>query len=372
MKATLYVPAGTTVEVIDRAPEPQPEPDPGTYTPAPGSYRIWHNGGPAKTGPTCVRFNAGLALRWRNLNGDWFDRNGVEQGSEPWYILSMPKRPADTPPSPLVVDITELAEHWRATRNTGAMLIVPEGGSASAWTEFAGSVSATKPTLTVTLVDGTQRVLAVDVAGFAMSKSTAQNPASATDCSQKVRISSQARGLLHCPGIDDIDQPITRAMLSLTVVGGSASYANTIHVMQTDAPPLLVGGAGAPPLLGLAAEVGSEDALIGHPDVFAAGDFREENWNETPGVWTDESLGRGGLMTYTSMKKAQYQKTTCVPDPDHPGRYYLDTCIAAGRSAGALCTVRSVRAPIPPTPAAHHRERGDRRGVLPRRGLDRP
>ena len=334
MKATLYVPAGTTVEVLDRPTEPTEPTDPGTYTPDAGSYRIWHNGGPAKTGPTCVRFNAGLALRWRNLNGDWFDRNGVEQGSEPWYILTLPTQPAGAPPSPLIVDITSLAEHWRATRNTGALLIVPVAVSAAAWTTFAGSASPTKPTIAVTLADGTQRVLAVDVAGFTMASETAKNPASPTDCSMAVRLSRQGRGLLHCPGIEDIDQPITRAMLSLTVVGGSASYANTIHVMQTDAPPLLIGGAGHAPTMGLAAEVGSEDALIGHPDVFAAGDFREENWNETPGVWTDESLGRGGLMTYTSMKKAQYQKTTCVPDPDHPGRYYLDTCIAAGEVSG--------------------------------------
>jgi hypothetical protein len=104
--------------------------------------------------------------------------------------------------------------------------------------------------------------------------------------------------------------------------------------METDAPPLLLGGAGMRPVDGLAARVGSEEGLIGHPDVYAAGDMREENWNATPGKWKDQSLGRGKLFHSTSMSRNQYLKTKVVPDPEFPGRFYLDTCIATGQIGG--------------------------------------
>lgn len=136
MSVTLYVPPGTTVEVLDRPTEPTEPTDPGTYTPDAGSYRIWHNG-TAKTGPSSTNFNSGVSLRWRYLNGDWLDAEGAEQGAVPWHVLAVPKRPAGDPAVAQSFDITALAEHWRTTRNTGGMLLTT-GNNAAAWVRFAG------------------------------------------------------------------------------------------------------------------------------------------------------------------------------------------------------------------------------------------
>lgn len=330
MKATIYVPHGTTVEVLDVPVQPT---DPGTYTPAAGSYRIWHNG-TAKTGPSSTQFNAGASLRWRRLNGDWLDAEGTEQGAVPWHALMIAKRPATDPAVALSFVVTGLAEHWRTTRNTGGMLLVPTSNNAAAWVRFAGSATANRPTLTVTFADGTTRTLDVDMAVFSLTRVTAKSPAMAIDCSQVLALSPQTRGMIHCPDIEALAQPITNAVLALHVIGSDDKYDTTLHLMQTDAPPLLIGGAGHAPTMGLAAEVGSEDALASHPDVFAAGDFREANWNGTPGVWKDQSMPRGALFTSGSCSLPRYQKTQCVPDPDYPGRYYLDTCIPTGNVGG--------------------------------------
>ena len=329
MKATLYVPVGTTVEVVD---VPVTPPDPGVYTPDDGSYRIWHNG-TAKTGPSSTNFNSGVSLRWRNLNGDWLDAAGAEQGTVPWHVLTVPKRPAGDPAVQQSFDVTALAEHWRTTRNTGGMLLTT-GNNAAAWVRFAGSGTPQGPTLTATLADGTTRTMPVDMAGFTLTKATASSPTMAVDGSQSVFLSPQTRGMIHCHEVRTITQPITHAALTFTVLGSDDKYDTTLQLMQTDAPPLLIGGAGHAPTMGLAAEVGSEEALASHPDVFAAGDFREANWNGTPGVWKDQSLPSGDLFTSGWMTRAQYDKTTCVPDPDYPGRYYIDTCIPEGNIGG--------------------------------------
>ena len=329
MSVALYVPVGTTVEVLDRPTEPT---DPGAYTPDDGSYRIWHNG-TAKTGPSSTNFNSGVSLRWRNLNGDWLDADGVEQGERPWHVLTVPKRPAGDPAVQQSFAVTALAEHWRTTRNTGGMLLTT-GNNAAAWVRFAGSATPQGPTLTATLEDGTTRTMPVDMAGFTLTKATASSPTMAVDGSQSVFLSPQTRGMIHCHELRTIEQPIAHAALTFIVLGSDDKYDTTLQLMQTDAPPLLVGGAGHAPTMGLAAEVGSEDALASHPDVFAAGDFREANWNETPGVWKDGSLGRGQLFTSAWMNRPQYDKTTCVPDPDYPGRYILDTCIPTGQLGG--------------------------------------
>lgn len=337
MSVTLYVPPGTTVEVLDRPTEPTEPTDPGTYTPDAGSYRIWHNG-TAKTGPSSTNFNSGVSLRWRYLNGDWLDAEGAEQGAVPWHVLAVPKRPAGDPAVAQSFDITALAEHWRTTRNTGGMLLTT-GNNAAAWVRFAGSGTPQGPTLTATFADGTTRTMDVDMAGFTLTKATASSPAMAVDSSATLFLSPQTRGMIHCHELRTIAQPITHAALTFTVLGSDDKYDTTLQLMQTDAPPLLVGGAGHAPTMGLAAEVGSEDALASHPDVFAAGDFRESNWSKTPGVWS-ENLG-GDLFTGGSMTLNRYQRTQVVVDPDYPGRYYLDTCVPTGNIGGGemFCSI---------------------------------
>ena len=84
--------------------------------------------------------------------------------------------------------------------------------------------------------------------------------------------------------------------------------------MQTDAPPLLIGGADHAPTMGLAAEVGSEDALAitptCSPRAISAG-----RWERHAGVWKDQSLPSGDLFTSLDDACAVRQDDVHLPIP---------------------------------------------------------
>ena len=280
-------------------------------------------------------------------------------------ILSMPKRPADTPPYAVVRRHHALAEHWRATRNTGAMLIVPESGNASARLG-AGSVSATKPTLAVTLVDGTQRVLAVDVAGFAMSSRPRRTQRRPLIAVRRCGYRRQTRGMMHCPALTT---SISRSHAAAVVARRRGRQCLVrVHVMQTTRRrcwSVVLAHRRPRPRRG-GRQRGC--AGIGHPDVFATGDFSRRELEQTPGVWTDESLGRSGQPVHVDEESSSTEDDMRTRSRS-PGRYYLDTCTPRGGRRG--CSVRSVRARYHRPCAADHR-RADviDEAFLPRRGLD--
>jgi len=139
--------------------------------------------------------------------------------------------------------------------------------------------------------------------------------------------------VLHFAGLRDLFGEIAQATMALHVEAKDDKYPLPMLIMQTDPPPLLLGGAGLPPAYGVAAEVGEEN-LSSHPSIIAAGDYREENWNATPGVHPRRNeyvLAKRSrpakLFTNVTMSEAQYDKTQVLPDHDMPGRYILRTCV---------------------------------------------
>jgi hypothetical protein len=298
------------------------------------SYRIWSNHG-AKTGPSATKFDGSQALQWSNLNGDWLDRKGVPQGPLPWYSMSI----SNGFTGDYRFDVTELALRWHRGENRGAFIDVPKTTRASAWAQIAGTQSSTPPRLVLRYPDGTMTSIVGDLAVFTLSKATASGTPSPVDAGLDARMGKRFRALLHFHGLKDAAR-FTSAEIVLTVTGSDDARPLNIDVYETDAPPLLMGGGGMRPTMGLAAEVGREEALAGHPDVWVAGDFREANWNVRPGTWHDPSLTDGAfgepakLFSSVWMNQAQYGKTKVVPDPEFPGRFALKTCIAAGQIGG--------------------------------------
>jgi hypothetical protein len=319
------------------APEPPPPaPPPGPFFPpdavlgnslepvaAAGSFKL-HN-------VSATTFDHSQALKWDNLNGDWLDRAGIQQGPTPWYSVTIPKLTVGE----VRFDVTELAQRQSAV-NRGLYIRVAPNVTTSAWVRIAGSDSGAAPLLLCELEDGTVRELRGRLVGATVAKSTASSVPGMLDIGLSVKLTKSVFLCLQFPELDGLD--IVSAELGMLVMESDDVYALTMQVFELDPPPLLLGGAGMTPFAGLAVEVGSEEALTGHPDVFAAGDFRESSWNNEPGVWRDTLMaGNGnpaGLFHLVTMDRKQYEKAECVPDPGHPGRFALKTCIATGNVGG--------------------------------------
>lgn len=301
-------------------------PPPATVTEA-MSYAIWPNY-VIRSGPNCIDFNTTVKLRWKNVNGDWLDANQVEQGTAAWYTNVFPKGFVGLSE----IDITALANRWRTGENRGLTFMARSSNNASAIARFGGTFSANPPRLVISRAGEADVTIVGDMVGFTLTSLTAGSPPSNLDTTQQASMSKANRILVHFKGVNDLVGTITSAKLLLYVNSSHATYPLTMDLFETNPPPLILGGGGLPPVYGLAAEVG-EDNLAGHPDVILATDFKEENWNATPGIWTDASLG-SGLSFSTQMSKAQYQKTQIIPDPDRPGSHYMRTCIATGQIGG--------------------------------------
>lgn len=296
--------------------------------PEPDSYRIWPNY-VVKSGPNAIVFNGAAQLRWKRVNGDWLDRNGVEQGDAPWATITVP--PATV--GYVDTDITALAQRWHAGENRGAFFLCAPKTHANARVSWCGTHGANPPQLVVTTSDGAEHVLRGDLAVFTPATATAKNPPAAMDGSLQALMDRRYRQLIHFHGLKDLPS-IDRAVMRLHANSSDDQYPLAIDVFETDAPPLLYGGAGQGPTYGLAMEVGEEN-LRGHPDVRFATDMREADWNGNPGTSQKDNLlvkrGREaaeGGFDYVSMIPAQYERTSVHPDPDHPGRFMMRTCIA--------------------------------------------
>lgn len=315
----------TPIVIVGR--KPAAPPPPPLVTGEADSYRIWPNRG-FKTGPKATRYNIGLGLRWKNRNGDWLDRNGVEQGSTPWYVDTIPVSGA---PGYVDIDVTELAQRWHGGENRGLTLLVPTTTNVSAWAVLAGTFSATPPMLDVE-VGGEKVSLEGDLAGWNLLSMSAGTAGSALDASLECRLSRQMRIVLHFNDLKKIAGPVTKATLRLYVKTRDDVFPLVFHILETDAPPMLLGGAGLPPTPGLSQEVG-EANLAAHPDVLKCGDFSEENWNNTPGKHpggnnaTLAARHKPGLIfNHCSMQHDQYKASSVYWD-DELKCNALRTCI---------------------------------------------
>jgi hypothetical protein len=343
----LRPPVGSVPPAPPPAPAPEPSPPPAPVPPPPAppppappptpqaaleSYRLWSNW-MIKTGPNAQKFSNCLDLHWKKMNGDWLDRDGVEQGPKPWYQARVE---VSTPLGYESFDITDLAKRWHAGENRGAFFMVPASTNASAWAVWSGTQSQDPPKLIVTLRDGSAHELIGDLAGWALHPLTSTSGPTTMDCSASLKLSRQMRHVIHFAGLKSLGE-IQSAVLRLHVQSKDDVFPMAFDIMETDAPPLLIGGAGLPVEYGLSKQVG-EDNLKDHPSVIAAGDFREENWNHEPGIWRDQSLCEvnkpGKLFNRVSLSREQYDKSEVLPDLDNPGRFILRTCVASGSIGG--------------------------------------
>jgi hypothetical protein len=295
------------------------------------SYRVWPNH-IEKGGVTALNFNSSIKLRWKNDNGDWLDKNGTEQGTVPWYTFKVPALSVGY----IEVDITDLAKRWHVGENRGAFFIAPNSNTDGSSVRWCGTFGVNPPQLLVTLTDGSSVSLLGDLCSFTENYSASAVPQS-IDCGMQAPMSEAYRQVIHFNELSSLTGNISSAVMRLYADSADDKFALNIEVYETDAPPLLLGGAGLPPTYGLSKEVG-ELNLSGHPSVIIAGDFREENWNNTPGVRRDGVIAKltkpAKMFNYAAMRAVQYDKSQVIEDPDCPGRYYLRTCIAKGQVGG--------------------------------------
>ena len=67
------------------------------------------------------------------------------------------------------------------------------------------------------------------------------------DCSQRFKLSRSGRLVLHFAGLRDIFGEIAQATMTLHIEAKDDKDPLPLLAMQTDPPPLLLGGAGLPP-----------------------------------------------------------------------------------------------------------------------------
>ena len=88
-------------------------------------------------------------IKWKNLNGDWIDSKGVEQGDEPFNSIKLED---DNIPSIIKIDITGLALKWLngTIDNHGLILVAQGNATQKIGTKENGEIKYW-PTLTVIL-----------------------------------------------------------------------------------------------------------------------------------------------------------------------------------------------------------------------------
>lgn len=236
-------------------------------------------------GPSRSHWSRHLKIGWVNFNGDFRDAAGTRQGTVPFAQVT---HGALGPLSIALADVQALRK---------GILLRMDGKSAP-YLSFGGRLSATPPTLTVKLQDGSERTLPVlSLAKWDTSTYTG------ADTRQSARLSAKTASVL---ALFDIPRDAVSGTLNLTVVARN-SYTGTISVFALDPPGILYPHE-HPPVLGLAAEVADEEALKTHPDVIRAGDFDLR-----------KSKAEGG--TFDGRAMSDNMPHEFLPDPLNPGRF---------------------------------------------------
>lgn len=234
-------------------------------------------------GPSRGYWSRHLRIAWANYNGDFVDATGAKQGPAPFATANIS---ATGPTSIPLADV-------QAFRR-GILLRI--AGKNHPYVSFAGRLSATPPTLTVSLKDGTQRVLPV-LSLAAWNATTV----SAYSTMQSARLTAETGSVL---ALFDIPADAVSGVLNLTVT--ARRYTSTVSVFALDPPGVLYPWE-HPPVPGIAQEVADEDALKTHPDVIRAGDFDLR-----------KPYSEGG--TFTGRNLAPWLPHEWLPDPLAPHR----------------------------------------------------
>lgn len=199
-------------------------------------------------GATATHVDRGTGWVWKHVGGDWLDKNGVEQGSNPW--INFPANSATgTNEYRYSVDVTELEQHVQRTGTWNAVLLK---SSSSIYRIIAGVKHAAAPVINVVYEDDTTQPLA----GLYSAKMTTSTTYSLSN--------SPTHTLPAVLEFEKPKKPVKSATLLLTVTSHSIGRANIVGNLVN--PPIN----NNPLQLGVAANYDLDENITEHPSIIGA------------------------------------------------------------------------------------------------------
>lgn len=261
--AAAVPPAGTRYPDVDTptvlTPSEQlwsdtPEPYGLAATGATATYQDQIRGAGVEPGSYCGGTNA--PVRWKNIGGDWFDRDGLAQGKNPWASCVVPAQPKNST-TPLAIDVTEVINAFiGGLPNWGMFLKGRNSNPIDFYSRFA---TADRPTLTI-VQDGTTTVLPCGRSTWLNTSGTAPK-AGGVSC----RVTSTMDTSLLWFDLAGIG-PVDSATLALVAYTGAYSLAgNTIDFYRVSNPAYATPM--APVEYGIAQNYPRYENLLSDPDV---------------------------------------------------------------------------------------------------------
>lgn len=239
-------------------------------------------------GPSRTAWSRHLKISWVNPNvGDFKDANGMSQGTVPFAQATV------TAVGPLSIQLPNPQAFRKG-------ILLRNAGKSNPYITIAGRLSATPPTLTVKLADGTERTLPV----LSLAKWDTST-FSGTDSRQSARLSAVTASVL---ALFDIPANAVSGTLNLNVT--ARTYTSLVSVFALS-PPGVMYPYEHKPVAGIAQTVADENALKAHPSVIRAGDFDLRNRSVFTGIeqspnvtkeYLDDPLAPGRII-YRSMFK---------------------------------------------------------------------
>jgi hypothetical protein len=234
-------------------------------------------------GPSRSHWSRHLKIAWKNANGDFIDAAGTPQGAVPFAKVD-------------ISAVGPVSIHLGPAQPFTKGILLRNAGKSSPYVTIAGRLSATPPTLTVKLSDGSEKTLQVlSLAKWDTSSYTGM------DTRQSAKLSAVSAGVL---ALFDIPPGAVSATLNLTIT--ARTYTSTVSVFALD-PPGVMYAYEHKPVPGIAQSVADENALKFHPSVIKAGDFDLRRPASEGGVFT-------GIQQSPNVTK-EY-----LPDPLDPTR----------------------------------------------------
>lgn len=213
------------------------------------------------SGATRDNWNAALKLRWRRKGGDWRDAKRVPHGRYAYASFSVAGGAGTQ--EIRVGGLGPLVTRWLREGNTGLMLRPPSGDGTAVFSSREHDNPSQHPRLIVETDSG--RYECRCTADVDMPRSTYK----AQGTSKSLWVTSTRCAALQFD-LAKVSGTVRDATLVLTT---TKQYGMThLDVMEL-MPPQIVTMPRGKVEQGLAAEVGSENKLDGHPDVVFAGDF---------------------------------------------------------------------------------------------------
>lgn len=233
------------------------------------------------SGATWAMFMAGgIMAPWTNPGGDWVDRDGTLQGTEPWATASILTKGAE---QVLSFDVTELVIRHQTTGerripNRGWIVKLDSGRVVGVYYSRESAMAAKRPVLELVTTTGTHRLAAgADAPLSASAKTPNGNIAKTSPIGSGTRL-----GLWF--DLSSIKGDVLNARLLLTSTASQTSGGvGTLGVYPVD---LSAAFAPTPIKTGVAALYPGDSGIESHPDVLFVERYQDLNLHER-GWWWD-------------------------------------------------------------------------------------